>query len=605
MGGKGVSTRSTGAGTVDENRVACLHILEYQNGLLTDRAYVDQLSDTVFEVKLTPGTANLYFVANVPSDTFDAAPADETTFLNDVLGATSEQAALYPPGEGLQCIPMSASLKNILLAETGYPDTQRVELTRMLARIDLDYTVQGDANNAVELHTLRLCNLVKGMRYDPPSGLYPASPVSGDFFSTSYEYPASSQGTLTFYVPENLRGAGTNGTTDERYKTGVEYATYVELTGRGILRGSAGYACTFRLYPGGDAYNDYNLKRNTFYRMTTRISGLSLSDARLQRDTVLANCYRVSPGDSVFIPVAQANRSELGTQITDVYSDSWTPVLIWQSSPDLVEVEVPAYGRRYGQFKVVARNATKGNALVGVKDAGGNILWSWHIWITDYDPDRDYVTYYGYQWMKYNLGQTSSVESPDSWTCGCLYQWGRKEPFPPSRIMSSVSQAAPVDAQGGAVGFPVVQITAELNYENSVRNPTTFYCDSEISPDWYSTTGASYSGFSRSSGAVYGPCPAGWRVMPTIGLFSYLSYFTWNWKPNRYQVNNAPGLVFQTTGYLSSEDGHRMSGDVTGHYWTSYSTGIARSVFFNYGSMSNYWTQDYNASGNAVRCVKD
>ena len=37
----------------------------------------------------------------------------------------------------------------------------------------------------------------------------------------------------------------------------------------------------------------------------------------------------------------------------------------------------------YLQFEVDPNNFNYGNAVVGIRDSGGKILWSWHIWITD------------------------------------------------------------------------------------------------------------------------------------------------------------------------------------------------------------------------------
>ena len=40
-------------------------------------------------------------------------------------------------------------------------------------------------------------------------------------------------------------------------------------------------------------------------------------------------------------------------------------------------------GANYLQFEVDPDNFNYGNAVVGIRDSGGKILWSWHIWITD------------------------------------------------------------------------------------------------------------------------------------------------------------------------------------------------------------------------------
>ena len=36
---------------------------------------------------------------------------------------------------------------------------------------------------------------------------------------------------------------------------------------------------------------------------------------------------------------------------------------------------------------IVWTGELSGNAVIAATDADGNTLWSWHLWITDYDPD--------------------------------------------------------------------------------------------------------------------------------------------------------------------------------------------------------------------------
>ena len=66
-------------------------------------------------------------------------------------------------------------------------------------------------------------------------------------------------------------------------------------------------------------------------------------------------------------------------------------VLVWQDSPGLV-TNVEKDGD-YLKFRVREESMSQGNALVAVEDESGNILWSWHIWVTHYkwdgtDPDE-------------------------------------------------------------------------------------------------------------------------------------------------------------------------------------------------------------------------
>ena len=77
----------------------------------------------------------------------------------------------------------------------------------------------------------------------------------------------------------------------------------------------------------------------------------------------------------------------------------------------------------------------KGNAVIAAKDAAGNILWSWHIWLTDQPVEHVYKNNAGTV-MDRNLGATSATPG-DIGALGLLYQWGRKDPFLGSSSISS------------------------------------------------------------------------------------------------------------------------------------------------------------------------
>ena len=63
----------------------------------------------------------------------------------------------------------------------------------------------------------------------------------------------------------------------------------------------------------------------------------------------------------------------------------------------------------------------EGNALIAAKNSVGDILWSWHIWLTDKPQNEIYKNSAGIM-LDRNLGATNSM--PGSTEClGLLYQW--------------------------------------------------------------------------------------------------------------------------------------------------------------------------------------
>lgn len=60
-------------------------------------------------------------------------------------------------------------------------------------------------------------------------------------------------------------------------------------------------------------------------------------------------------------------------------------VLVWQDSPDLVrEISVDQVGKKVC-FQVDKEAINQGNAVIAVRNAADEIMWSWHIWVTDKD----------------------------------------------------------------------------------------------------------------------------------------------------------------------------------------------------------------------------
>ena len=57
--------------------------------------------------------------------------------------------------------------------------------------------------------------------------------------------------------------------------------------------------------------------------------------------------------------------------------------IVWQDEPCLL-TEVKLCGADYLQFRVREDCITEGNAVVAVKNSEGVIMWSWHIWVTDF-----------------------------------------------------------------------------------------------------------------------------------------------------------------------------------------------------------------------------
>ena len=183
-----------------------------------------------------------------------------------------------------------------------------------------------------------------------------------------------------------------------------------------------------------------------------------------------------------------------------VYQDSLSAnIMTWERVDEdgYVAVKIPE------EFK-------EGNAVVALKDAAGNILWSWHIWMTDAPAGQVYFNDAGTM-MDRNLGATS-VTPGELGTYGLLYQWGRKDPFLGASGLTSTTLAK------STITWPTYvesdPVTGTIEY--AVANPTTYIAFNKMNYDWFYTDGAAADTTRWSVAAapktVYDPCPHGWRV---------------------------------------------------------------------------------------------
>ena len=144
-----------------------------------------------------------------------------------------------------------------------------------------------------------------------------------------------------------------------------------------------------------------------------------------------ANCYMVHmAGDYSF-----KTRKIDNTPINDIVKVDW----LWVSTVEGVEGNALISNVNYENGTVTfTASDYKGNALLAAFDAAGQIVWSWHIWMTDKPEVYDYMNNFieqsggktdGYYCMDRNLGATSAALWGEYETFGLYYQWGRKDPF--------------------------------------------------------------------------------------------------------------------------------------------------------------------------------
>ena len=305
--------------------------------------------------------------------------------------------------------------------------------------------------------------------------------------------------------------------------------------------------------------------------------------------------------------------------------------LIWESGTQANSIIASlSYDGRRISFRTGSR---QGNALIGLFDAWGNCIWSWHIWVASYNPDSSAQTYAsGAVFMDRNLGAIGT-DYTQSTACGLYYQWGRKDPFPYPASFSSNLPAPFVyhDRFRYEVIHPENSDPADvMTVDWAVKNPTSFIYKADYDVEepeedvldwllqphhnlWGNTTrqGTDISEICRKT--IYDPCPPGWRV-PDACDFEGI-------EPVRKLLPYYVEIIYDDTRTARYPAGGTLCGDNysdvgaygqvytnTPYFW-NFDKG---PVFFDGVSCTSIYlmtdmrtTKEFRYQANAVRCIRE
>jgi hypothetical protein len=234
----------------------------------------------------------------------------------------------------------------------------------------------------------------------------------------------------------------------------------------------------------------------------------------------------------------------------------------------------------------IPNDVTYGNALIAVKNASGTILWSWHIWLCDFDPEYSAQKYSsGYSLMDRNLGATlNNCTSYDELlrASGTLYQWGRKDPLTAWTL----------------TGYAGMQY--DLQYIS--ENPTVFVGTNYTR--WLEYEGVLRGLWSSGEKDIYDPCPPGWIISsPESWASTRTEQFNEYCLKYFYDSSNTTilpyGIFIDMAGCQSSDNQGRM--------WIAdaYDTHIVVNYNMYNGEIEVSYGGPWTTNAFSVRCMKD
>ena len=497
----------------------------------------------------------------------------------------------------------------------------RLLLKRLAARLSINWTFSEDLRKQdYVLREIRLCQLPAFYQLFPLDEntdkwgrVFPASVLEFiDYYRLIEDDLKNPDGTpiqnKTIWIPANAKGRSSS-VTSVYYRT-KEYAhsaaTYVEFVVDNSKKEERLY---YRVYLGGNEVNDFNLLENTNYNWIVNINKTDyISDPRirlLDQTPVLssnlvttANCFMMCPGTNICFNPYKHTAGTNGWNEQLVSNPSGTPMIkskigsvkvLWQTKDngttgDLVLgyviedsnhknlVNLTGEGLDGTRVNVKVPITEGGNALIAAYDESGNtILWSWHIWVTNYVPvgisstmgyqaaqlasrpgsvhqydspmfshggvyekkvmmDRDLgARAGGFPYIATEKGNDFTTQDAVK-TYGLLYQWGRKDPFFTSMDGTDSEKDIIYDGYGIPKGVSIEKSSANAEQE-SIKKPlffmtawATYWSELSVSNNPWNKSAENKAPGVKT---IYDPCPVGWK-MPMMFDQAPGSSVTWN-----------------------------------------------------------------------------
>ena len=363
-----------------------------------------------------------------------------------------------------------------------------------------------------------------------------------------------------------------------------------------------------------------------------------------------------------------------GNAITDPYicnNAGCTPadaVLVWQDEKELVTDVALSADRRTLTFEVEAATIKQGNALVAVRDAAGQTLWSWHIWVTSYVPglaptertndlrDKVVTNYQNVQYtmMPVNLGwcatsethwdgrsvmvrftQTGTSETREiilnqagkvvySEGDSPFWQWGRKDPMLPA---AGTVNKTWYDAEGTPSTSLDTEVweTGDAAIVNGILHPSVYcrnsYMCQRYNNLWSVENDLTTANDNKVVKSVYDPCPVGYQMpasyaftgftttgrnAETSAEYNVSGSFDRGWNFYCGKNRTGPTIYFPAAGYRTTELGRLYGIGHIGDYWTASpgSEYVARRLYFFFDKICPLFYYD-RATGFPIRPCRE
>ncbi|WP_295731523.1 fimbrillin family protein [uncultured Muribaculum sp.] len=170
------------------------------------------------------------------------------------------------------------------------------------------------------------------------------------------------------------------------------FANVMRLSDTSTKRGTRGAPLDLtsadnpRAYKPGETANCYIIDRPGYYKLPV-VYGNAWSNGADNKPSYTGN----SKGLKYFADHRNQpiNTYNIREQIKNYGCTLKDAFLLWQDSPGLVDkielISVAGAAPDSIRFRVRPETLAQGNSVIALRDSNGDIVWSWHIWATDFD----------------------------------------------------------------------------------------------------------------------------------------------------------------------------------------------------------------------------
>ena len=391
-----------------------------------------------------------------------------------------------------------------------------------------------------------------------------------------------------------------------------------------------------------------------------------------------ANCYVINSAGYYSLPLVYGNAIKHGQDNPSAYQDPHLvdhlglaisspyiaqnhpaqihhATLLWQDRTELITRVHLSQQKDALLFEIDPAKIGQGNAVVAVVDSQGEVLWSWHLWVTPIDlEDTCWIPHLGAAriscFMKVNLGwmaqapvkvyagrevkvrltqdrsklsrtftihQNSHV-SGRTFGSSPYYQWGRKDPLPRSDGSQRQCNIKLYNESGEEIAMPhsgsipccEAQPPHQSPCQAGIRHPMCFL--KNYGKGNHGNLWSGHLAHTHNEKTIYDPAPVGFRV-PHSSDFEDLKPSGTDRDFEQEQGRNFTSDSFATL-FLSAE-GFRLDGQLShvgqeGYYWVSAQGSSTESSPLNpcfFFEKSNVTTRKPTEKEYAltIRCIED